>query len=656
MLQAAAAFSGGILLKQKLDEVSLPQLRRATDSAGTFTLSVRVLAASVPGLDAPGLLSSQRPYLEGALGASKKETEFADYMDVKERTGPYAQECPWRFGDTLTFKARAEDLAGPGFRMTLRVRKDVVLGPVQFEMRPAEVGVGCLDLRQRVLPACVQEKVEGNGGVWQSPVVLMPLARVKDGPILDKKAAPGDSVATVAVVFSVDVNPDTVSGSTKRSATFSEKVEEGMDGVVNWLNKKVDAAISEKPEGEWRLDSCSAPRGWFANCKEPIILEFEESSERPQERNGEDGIFQGPDLSPEGWVCHRGPNGRTFWHHLALGPPPWGLEPPAGVEPERDDREVFDADRSARRKHQRRHMSCDLPSEMDRQRAKSAVEEAQMAGQGAQRAKTQREEEEKPHSSRRGQQPRHSPRAGDLCRALESTQRSPQGGGDSRRAQQGKAGGTRGSLGGQPVSEKAPQVHHEESRQRLSGSRSSLSGVQQRTATCLQTKVATVAGNTDVHQGYRGGALQQRSGHDHAAARVPQQRHHVGVVPPQAHHGGAGMPQQMYHPGVAPQNPQHLEAMMLPQQRLPTAAGAGLVCRLAQPGQGGAPPPPPGGAAYPAAVRWPPVYTPQPQRLSMEQAGGQQKACGPEKLLSAGRVAAALAAQPDAWRYPPVAR
>jgi len=31
----------------------------------------------------------------------------------------------------------------------------------------------------------------------------------------------------------------------------------------------------------------------------------------------------GPEVTPECWVSHEGPDGRTFWHHTALGPPPW---------------------------------------------------------------------------------------------------------------------------------------------------------------------------------------------------------------------------------------------------------------------------------------------------------------------------------------------
>merc|ERR1719210_2469998 len=36
-----------------------------------------------------------------------------------------------------------------------------------------------------------------------------------------------------------------------------------------------------------------------------------------------DAPFGTPDLEPDGWVCRPGPNGRTFWHHKALGPAPW---------------------------------------------------------------------------------------------------------------------------------------------------------------------------------------------------------------------------------------------------------------------------------------------------------------------------------------------
>jgi hypothetical protein len=35
------------------------------------------------------------------------------------------------------------------------------------------------------------------------------------------------------------------------------------------------------------------------------------------------GPIVSPDLPMEGWTCYRKPDGRTFWHHTALGPVPW---------------------------------------------------------------------------------------------------------------------------------------------------------------------------------------------------------------------------------------------------------------------------------------------------------------------------------------------
>merc|ERR1712107_872602 len=30
-----------------------------------------------------------------------------------------------------------------------------------------------------------------------------------------------------------------------------------------------------------------------------------------------------PDIVPDGWVSHKGPQGQIYWHHTTLGPAPW---------------------------------------------------------------------------------------------------------------------------------------------------------------------------------------------------------------------------------------------------------------------------------------------------------------------------------------------
>jgi len=42
--------------------------------------------------------------------------------------------------------------------------------------------------------------------------------------------------------------------------------------------------------------------------------------------------LMGADLDPQGWISHEAPNGRTFWHHRALGPAPWELGPLPGCQ------------------------------------------------------------------------------------------------------------------------------------------------------------------------------------------------------------------------------------------------------------------------------------------------------------------------------------
>eukprot|EP00435_Cladocopium_sp_Y103_P024518 s760_g6.t1 len=52
MLNLAAAFGGGLLMRQTWDEIKLPRLKRSNETS-SFRLSVRVVAASAPGFGHP---------------------------------------------------------------------------------------------------------------------------------------------------------------------------------------------------------------------------------------------------------------------------------------------------------------------------------------------------------------------------------------------------------------------------------------------------------------------------------------------------------------------------------------------------------------------------------------------------------------------------
>jgi len=337
--------------------VHLPQFRYSKSGVPAFKLSVRLVAASVPGLAPPGVLSQQRPFIEASLGSSRKETEFADFDgNCHGNQAAFSSECPWRFGDTLTFKASMEDVMGPGLRLMLRVRKDIGLGPLHLEMRATDVGVTAVSLRDRALPACVNEKSDSEGTAsknWLSPVMLVPLTHVRNG-LLGAHCGLGEAVATIALVFIVDVDPDALSEAlgpkawplgnlgqaTKTlSKQLGEKVGEKVGGLIRWLDEPLEgerwrnssedsdlsaithvkhdndarqtgvvatsdahtASIDEKADGRVRSESLP-------------LLELDDSGP---------GILMGPDLNPEGWLCLNRPDGRQFWHHKALGPPPW---------------------------------------------------------------------------------------------------------------------------------------------------------------------------------------------------------------------------------------------------------------------------------------------------------------------------------------------
>lgn len=250
MLGITAGFGGGLYLQQKLSEVQLPHLRH--DSLRSFKLSIRVVAASVPALSEPGFWSLQRPRLEVTVGDARKQSELADFM-VDQPSGPkvagaFSEECPWRFGDILTFAINGPEdvLKVPGLHLCLRAQSDVVVGPVQLEFAHVpDLGEAAVDIRSRVLPACVRSK-QLHGGIetWESPVLVFPLAHMRGG-IVDVGSDLGQAVAHVALVFSLDVDPDVVLAQLSSSEAWpvTEVLASRADHVMKWLDAPIDWGV-----------------------------------------------------------------------------------------------------------------------------------------------------------------------------------------------------------------------------------------------------------------------------------------------------------------------------------------------------------------------------------------------------------------------------
>jgi hypothetical protein len=379
MALTAFAFSGGYAMRKQLENLHLPQIGLGSmGDALSFKLSIRIISASVPALGQPGVWSRQRPRLEVHLGDTQKETEFADYAGDDNTNG--LDNCPWKFGETLTFVCRESDVLSPGLRINLRSHSDFQLGPVQFQFASVtELGEVSLDIRRRALPACIGHR-HGKDGNWESPVLVIPLSHVKGGKCSADHGI-GEAVAHVTLAFGVDTDPEAILAAVDMDSRGVANVL-GVSDVINWMEKPWDVAWldptqDEAAEGNCNPDNFStyhkqdlmgdlAPDGWIAHVAPngrkfwhhktlgpapweakagrlssaaPLVQatsaqrgytppstlqDRTHMRSKPDTHRKPKTIVDGPDLDPDGWVSHQGPDGRIFWHHLALGPPPWG--------------------------------------------------------------------------------------------------------------------------------------------------------------------------------------------------------------------------------------------------------------------------------------------------------------------------------------------
>eukprot|EP00435_Cladocopium_sp_Y103_P055974 s1442_g18.t1 len=193
MIQALAAFSGGLWVQNKLSDLQLPQLSRRINEAESFKLSVQVVAASIPGLTDSGLLTRERPRVAALLNGVRKETEFGD-CDPEENDllalpgTDNLPPCDWHFNETLTFAVTVADvLAGQSVQLWIHTYSDVRIGPFQVNLtRARDIGVCSVELQKQVLPDCVPSEESGDSTrhqetprkrgsySWETPVLPFP--------------------------------------------------------------------------------------------------------------------------------------------------------------------------------------------------------------------------------------------------------------------------------------------------------------------------------------------------------------------------------------------------------------------------------------------------------------------------------------------------
>jgi len=331
MLQAVAAFSSGLWVQHKLSDLQLPQLSRAVDEGNTFKLSVRVIAASVPGLSEGGLLTRERPRVAAVLGGVRKETEYgdcdSDADSIHEKIDSALPPCDWYFGETLTFAANVADVMnGQAVQLWLYSHSDVRLGPFQVNLTSSrDIGVCSIDVFKQILPECVTPNRGGDSGragdnsraplVWESPV--LPFAVTHVGGSSGSKGSEfviGQAAGHVLATFSVNVDPQVLLKYAEASTRpLVDRVADPFKQMISAPVRWVTAATE--------LAGCTSSDAYCgsARCNQDPSL----------------GPAFNSDLPQEGWLKHVGPNGREFWHHTSLGPAPWEQPGFRSLPPER---------------------------------------------------------------------------------------------------------------------------------------------------------------------------------------------------------------------------------------------------------------------------------------------------------------------------------
>lgn len=325
---AGGAFSLGFWARGKFENLNLPKLRLGTGSSTSsdgFRLVVRVHEASVPALASPGLVTISRPRLEVQVGDAIKSTELADFSG----SGMF----PWRFGDTLTFPMEVRDLSATGgLQLRLSGHSEASLGPVSLVYRNSEdLAEARVDLCRRVLPACVKNAdgawgEEDTAPTWSSPRIpfpLLPLQGTMQSPVEEStpRAIP-DAAAHCVLSFEVSADPEALLvAAAERDMPLAEKVERQVernaDNVFRWMHEPVETdaferlALAAYDVAERRLGGVLSSREGRPAC-----------GSTSGGVDGAGGILA-PDEQPDGWVWHRSADGRVFWHHMDLGPPPW---------------------------------------------------------------------------------------------------------------------------------------------------------------------------------------------------------------------------------------------------------------------------------------------------------------------------------------------
>lgn len=283
-------------------------------SLGSFQVLLQVFAASIQQLEHPGSWNSRRPCLEAVLGGVQEEIEPAEWDEKRPSCArdsgwiPSGRECPWRFNAVMLFTTSVEELQSEsGLSFRLRVQNDISLGIVKVQLPTDIVGEATADLLRHVLPVCSPVQVQ-DWFRWASAVQMVSL-----------KGSDGTEVGQVAVSFAVDADPRELMSSASSDARPRAQRK------------------SIAPRSWWLDWHCCTSASGRRICSEECDEEHKDRKDASMSlpatliQRLDPPSLPPPEQAPEGWISRRGPGGRVFWHHKALGPAPWEQQVPSSL-------------------------------------------------------------------------------------------------------------------------------------------------------------------------------------------------------------------------------------------------------------------------------------------------------------------------------------
>merc|ERR1712187_622826 len=110
---------------------------------------------------------------------------------------------------------------------------------------------------------------------------------------------------------------------------FSNAANERASTLVQKANENRTASLSKTEQEFWDKQKTNTQQG-MQMLRQPLTTLTNYRTDRDARAVSSiscaEALFEDPS-SQKGWVSFTTPDGRTFWHHSALGPAPWETTP-----------------------------------------------------------------------------------------------------------------------------------------------------------------------------------------------------------------------------------------------------------------------------------------------------------------------------------------